>query len=120
MPKATRKTTKTSQKMPVKQGTSISKSQVVKYLAKVSDDKVFWCCDGSILRDIKELQDALARMSDQTFAYHCNDIKKDFSNWVRDVLGDEKLATDLETVLNREQAFSVVEEHCCLLLSKGN
>ena len=97
----------------------ITKSQAKKFLARVPEDNVFWCNDGQVLRDVNELKDALTIMSDQTFSYHSNDVKKDFSNWIRDVVGDEKLAGTLETVPDRQQAAKIVEERCNLLLSKA-
>ena len=80
------------------------KEQAQKLLAKVPDEYVFRCQDGRILRDMKELAEALATMTDETFVYHSNVEKKDFSNWVRDIIGDEKLAKDLEKVESRGQA----------------
>jgi hypothetical protein len=80
------------------------KEQARKLLSKVPEEYVFRCQDGRILRDMKELAEALATMTDETFVYHSNAEKKDFSNWVRDIIGDEKLAKDLEKAENRAQA----------------
>jgi hypothetical protein len=80
------------------------KQEAQKFLAKVPEEYVFWCHDGRVLRDIKELAGALADMSDETFAYHSNMERKDFGNWVRDIIGDEKLAKDLEKAESRAQA----------------
>lgn len=81
-----------------------------KFLAIVPEEYVFRCHDGRILKNVKELGEALAVMADETFAYHSNSEKKDFSNWVRDVIGDEKLAKDLENALNRNQATRIVTD----------
>ena len=81
-----------------------------KNLEKVSETVVFWCNDGQVFRDMQELMDGLDKMSDATFAYHLNDIKNDFSCWVMDIIGDEKLAQDLKTVKNREQAKNKVKQ----------
>ncbi len=97
----------------------ISRKEAKKFLAKVSEENVFWCSDGNVLRDINELKDALARMSDQTFCYHSNDEKRDFSNWIRDVVGDVKLAQSLETAPDRQNAARIVEERCSLLMNKA-
>ena len=97
---------------------AVNKSQAEKYLGKVPENQVFWCNNGVVLRDVRELKDALANMSDQTFCYHSNEIKKDFSTWVRDIIGDDKLAKDLEKATNREEAVKIVEERCQLLVSK--
>ena len=96
----------------------ITKTQARKFLARVPEHTVFWCSDGHVFRDIQELKDALSRMSDQTFCYHCNDEKKDFSNWIRDVIGDARLAKTLETVPDREQAARILEDRCSLLAGK--
>ena len=79
-----------------------------KLLTLVPEEYVFRCHDGRILKNMKELGEALAVMADETFAYHSNSEKKDFSNWVRDVIGDEKLAKDLENALDRNQAARIV------------
>ncbi len=97
----------------------ITKTQAKQFLARVPEDNVFWCNDGQVLRDINELRSALTAMSDQTFSYHSNGEKKDFSNWIRDVVGDEKLAQTLETAPDREQAARIVEERCILLANKA-
>ena len=80
------------------------KEQAQKFLSKVSEEYVFLCQDGRVLRDMKELAEALTTMTDETFAYHSNAEKKDFSNWVKDIIGDEKLAKDLEKATSRTQA----------------
>jgi hypothetical protein len=97
----------------------ITKSQARKFLARVPEQSLFWCNDGNILRDLRELGGALAVMSDQTFTYHSNDEKKDFSNWIRDVIGDKNLAQTLESATSREQAARIVEERCSLLVGKA-
>ena len=81
-----------------------------KFLNIVPEEYVFRCHDGRILKNVKELGEALAVMADETFAYHSNSEKTDFSNWVRDVIGDEKLAKDLENALNRNQATRIVTD----------
>jgi len=98
---------------------SLTKKQARQFLSQVPEPNVFWCNDGSVFRDIKELKNALAAMSDYTFAYHCNDSKKDFSNWIRDVVGDEKLARNLESASDRHEALKIVEERCSLLAGKA-
>jgi alpha-amylase len=112
------KTNKVSKTAPPTGTPRITKTQAKRFLARVPEQNAFWCSDGHVFRDIQELKDALPRMSDQTFCYHCNDEKKDFSNWIRDVIGDANLAKTLETVPDREQAARVVDERCSMLASK--
>jgi len=41
---------------------------------------------------MKELETALNTMTDETYSFHANTEKNDFTNWVQDVIKDEKLA----------------------------
>lgn len=108
MPKGFKPKSKTEKKTAGISG--IEESQAEKFLAQVPEEHAFWSNDGRIFRDMQELKGGLESMSDQTFAYHCNESKKDFSNWVRNIIGDEKLAHDLENVSNREEAARIVAE----------
>jgi hypothetical protein len=106
------KTTKSTKAATKKRKTAVLEKteEERKYLARVPEEFVFWNNDGSIFRDINELKEGLARMSDQTYAYHANAEKNDFTKWVRNIIGDEKLAKDLESATNREQAARIVDE----------
>lgn len=85
------------------------------YLEDVPQEYVFWCCDGRILKNLRELRDAFAVMSEDTFAYHANAVKNDFHNWVKDIVRDETLAGDLLKVANTRTAVKVVTERIALL-----
>jgi len=74
----------------------ITKAVAEKRLGDVSEEKRFWCYDGRYLKNLQELEAALEQMTEETFRYHVNEDKSDFSNWVRDVIGDEKLSRDLK------------------------
>ena len=93
--------------------------QTDKLLAKVPEESIFRCHDGRTFRDMKDLAEGLAAMSDDTFAYHVNSEKNDFSKWVRDVIRDEKLASDLAKATNRTQAARYVTARLAVLTSKG-
>ena len=84
------------------------KGEAKKFLADVPAEKVFVCRDGSIFKNVQELITGLSNMTDETFAYHSNAEKKDFSNWVKDVIGDAKLADDLLKAPNRTEAYKCV------------
>ena len=101
------------------QSARLTKTRAGQYLAKVPKENAFWCHDGTVLRDMQELKDALSMMSDETFKYHSNEMKRDFSNWVRDIVGDTKLARDLERSGDRQQALKAVEDRCSILASKA-
>ena len=77
---------------------------------QVSQAKVFWCNDGQVFAGLKDLAEGLDRMSDDTFAYHCNPNKDDFSIWVEEVVGDEDLAKNLKNLKNRQRAHKQVKQ----------
>jgi hypothetical protein len=88
------------------------------YLADVPQEYVFWCCDGQILKNLRELRDALAAMSEDTFAYHANAAKNDFRNWVGDIIKDEVLASNLLKATNTTSAVRIVTERISFLSGK--
>jgi len=96
----------------------ILREEAERLLGKVPQDKAFWCCDNRTLRTMRELEDALATMTDETFAYHSDKEKSDFGNWVDDVIGDSKLARDLRKSTNRAVAAKKVAERVVFLSSK--
>ena len=94
------------------------KEEAGKLLAKVPEENVFWCHDGSVFEDMKELAEGLVAMSDETFAYHVNPEKNDFSKWVKDIINDEKLASELATASTRLEACGCVSARVALLSGK--
>lgn len=98
--------------------TKILKEHAERRLANVPEQYVFWCHDGRIIRSIRELKDALELMSDDTYAYHASREKNDFSNWIKDIIGDEKLARDLFKSSDKRQAFEYLKARETFLLGK--
>ena len=81
-----------------------------RYLNSVPEDKVFWSHDGAVLHNMAELSQALNSISNETFAYHVNPEKNDFANWVKNVIGDEMLATQLFRSHDKGSAAKQVSE----------
>jgi hypothetical protein len=96
----------------------ISKEEANRRLGDVPDDKRFWCQDGRLVKNLGELEKALNDMSDETFHYHSGEGRNDFSNWIRDVVGDDKLAKDLSKAKSRIQASKAVAQRISFLRSK--
>ncbi len=96
----------------------ISKEEAQRRLGDVPDDKRFWCQDGKVIKNLKDLEEALNNMSDETFHHHSGEGRNDFSNWTRDVVGDDKLARDLSKAKSRIQASKAVAERVSFLRSK--
>ncbi len=83
----------------------------VKRFIEAPEDKRFVLNDGRILKDLKELADALEHMSEDVFRHHVNEAKNDFSNWARDVLNEKELAEDLQKLDSQLHAQIAVLKH---------
>ena len=95
------------------------KQEAKRLLADVPEEYVFRCCDGQILRNMKELGDALKTMTDGTYVFHANTEKNDFTNWVRDVIKDDMLAKDLQKATNQAQADKLVANRMVVLTKRS-
>ena len=96
----------------------ITKKVAKKMLGEVLWNERFSCSDGQVLKSLLELEAALKEMSEETFLYHSNEVKSDFSNWVYDVIGDEKLSRELRKSTTRTQAATKVSDRINWLRSK--
>ena len=86
----------------------VTKSKAEKMLGDVPEEKRFLCQDGRVLKNLPELEMALKNMKAETFRHHSSEARNDFSNWVKDVIGDEKLSMDLLKSTTRAQAAKSV------------
>lgn len=98
--------------------TRITKEIAGRMLGEVTNGKQFYCTDGRVVKNLPELESALKEMSEETFCYHSSEAKSDFSNWVRDVIGDEKLSRDLQKSTSQTQAVKKVAARIAWLRNK--
>jgi len=96
----------------------ITKSIAENWLGDVPQGEQFWCHDGRVLKSLPELGVALKQMDEGTFRHHSNENRNDFSNWVRDVIGDEKLSRDLLKSTTQAQAAKSIDDRVAWLKSK--
>ena len=96
----------------------ISKTIAEERLADVPQEKRFWCSDGRVLKSLPQLGVALKQMDEETFRHHSSESRNDFSNWVRDVIGDEKLSRDLLKSTTQAQAAKSIDDRVAWLKSK--
>jgi len=96
----------------------ILKQDAERLLANVPEEHVFWSCYGRLINSMRELKEALEEMLDDAYTYHARQEKNDFSEWMRYVVGDQKLARDLEKSQNRTQAANKVAERIDFLSAK--
>ncbi len=96
----------------------IANQEKLKYLADVPEEYVFRCCDTGVFRNMRELRDGLANMSEGAYDYHANAEKNDFSQWVKDIIKDEKLAADLRNAPSKSDAASRVASRITSLMRR--
>lgn len=96
----------------------IVKKDAKKFLGDVPKEYVFRCHDGRIMKNMKDLQSSLKIMSEETFKFHSNATKNDFATWVKDIIKDDKLATDLAKSVGRTQTLKTVAARIESLSSK--
>ena len=97
----------------------ITRAMAEKWLGDVPQEKQFWCRDGRVLKNLSELEGALKLMTEETFQYHSNETKNDFSKWVADVIGDGELARYLQKSSSRVQAAKNVADRVTWLNNKA-
>ena len=105
---AKKATKKTAKKAVQKTATGSGKASNKPDLAHAPEEQAFWTTDGSILRNLLELHNALQVMDRQVFSYHVSTEKNDFADWVECVLSDGACADALRKSKNPKQAQTVV------------
>jgi hypothetical protein len=92
------------------QPVDVKKKGSKKYLAKVPETTVFWCHDGQRFDDLEQLVAGLDQMAEETFMFHANEDKNDFSCWVLDVIGDVDLAKDIKKAKSKSEAKKITKQ----------
>ena len=76
----------------LKQGSQQPKKQAAYLDKEVHPDFHFYLPDGTPIKSLKGLRDALRSMDDKTFRTHVTERKNDFAEWIRVVLRKNSLA----------------------------
>ena len=71
-------------------------------LRKVDSDKAFLFCHGKVASDLSSLLRGILTLSSEEYAHHVFEGHNDFSNWLRDVVGDTRLAADIFSASQRQ------------------
>lgn len=96
-----------------------NKEDAQRVLKHVPDEKRFYIHDGTILSNLYELKTALGKMTHSTYTHHVSDGKNDFARWIREVLGDDKLANDLMKVAGQKDAAKLAAERITWLQARA-
>lgn len=89
-------------------------------LSDVAEDKVFFTNDGSKFFNLNDLANGLKKMDKETFEYHVNKEKNDFSTWIYDVLGDSSLADNLRKCKDKKDFIKKIRTRITYLKKNKN
>ena len=87
---------------------NVKKPYLRKYLRNVSPENSLWIINGDIVKSLRELLKELKIMNDEAFRYHVNKERSDFSRWIKEIIGDKKLAADLKKAKTRDKAIKAI------------
>lgn len=79
-------------------------------LRPVKGQHVFQLHMGASIHSLKELAEALDLMAEKSFQHHVTESRNDFSNWVKDVLGDDELAAVIHPLRGREAILKKLDD----------
>ncbi|MBI2141567.1 hypothetical protein HYU16_04035 [Candidatus Woesearchaeota archaeon] len=80
-------------------------------LENAKPENCFYCIDGSVLRNMLELEQKLRTISNRAFYHHASQSRNDFRNWVRDVFHEHNLADELLKAITPAEAAAAVRRH---------
>jgi hypothetical protein len=72
-----------------------------KWLARVPTEKAFVFKDGSSIRSLFDLKQALMSLSEDTVVYHLDPNRHDIASWIRHTVGDDVLADEVAKQFHR-------------------
>ena len=98
----------------------VTKDEAKKYLCDAAPEQCFWVNNGPIIKNMEELANFMPEISDDAFKHHVNSEKNDFSNWVRDVIGDAKLANELVSSKNKDSTLKKIRNRISILKKKAS
>lgn len=96
----------------------ITRQDAERLLGNVPEEYSFKVHGGGNIGSMKELGEVLPGMSEESYAFHANTEKNDFSNWVREVIHDDKLSRDLSKSHSKSQASKRTTERIVFLEEK--
>jgi len=103
-----------SAKTPKSKKSKVKKQKEVRGIMIIEElipEKHFMAVDGSSIKSLKQLADALLTMSDDVFYYHVTQDRNDFATWVHDVFGEKELAEELGRVRHKLESQVAVLRH---------
>ena len=91
----------------------------IKELDNVNPENYFRVANGTIVKNLKELDMAIENMSDETFRCHVSEVRNDFSIWIRNTIKGEKLANELLQTKDRCRTQLLILRRIVEILTKN-
>ena len=88
-----------------------NKSEIIskkKLMTTVNEQHHFHVADGMKLENLMQLMEYLEKMNIETYKFHANESKNDFSSWIKDVFEEPELAENLKTASTKENAQLII------------
>jgi hypothetical protein len=75
----------------------------------IQPSQYFYLSNGVVLRNLRELSDALKEMDEELFDKHVSDKKNDFADWVKHVFSHDELAASLQKCHSRKEMIKALD-----------
>lgn len=79
-----------------------------KILGQAPKECEFYVSGGKKLKNVFELVDALEDMHEKVFKEHVNEMKNDFSSWIKDVFDEKHVANEIEKLNDRLETQKIL------------
>jgi hypothetical protein len=82
-----------------------------KKTSKIPKDKYFWVVDGTVIRSVRELAEAIDTMDYNIFQHHVCNGRNDFATWLEDVFEEKNLGRELRESPNKDRVVICILKH---------
>ncbi len=88
----------------------ITKKKIEKNV-EAPPEQYFWLRDGSVLKNLRDLQKVLETMSEEQYVYHTQDHGNDFSAWIGGVFKNDDLAQEISQAKDKKIAIKTLKKY---------
>jgi hypothetical protein len=101
--------------------TNISIDDAKRFLSNKEGNERFFVKDGRTINNLSELIVFLRDIEHSHFSEHVSEEKNDFSNWIKDCIGDNELANEIKDSKNKySMVLKIAKRHNDLNLILNN
>jgi hypothetical protein len=97
--------------MPIR----IKKHIAESWIRECDESQAFVCSDGQSAKSVKEMVSVLENMTPETYKFHANFDRNDFSAWAEGVFQNTHLAANFRKARSLREAFLYCQRHQLML-----